>query len=80
MKSNENRKRHMRRWGALVLALALCASLGAPAMAAAEGENFSDEMKFDDGADISPADGADSVERRGITRTAPISATRIFTT
>lgn len=27
--------------------------------------NFSDEMKFDDGIDISPLDGSDSVERKG---------------
>ena len=57
-------KRSMRRCAALLLALALCLASGAAALAA-EGENFSDEMKFDDGTDISPADGADSVERAG---------------
>ena len=57
-------KRSMRRCAALLLALALCLASGAAALAA-EGENFSDEMKFDDGADISPEDGADSVERAG---------------
>ena len=57
----------MKRSAGYFLALTLTAALilGAAAPALAASENFSDEMKFDDGVDISPADGADSVERAG---------------
>ena len=48
----------------IVWLLVLCMSLCLTAIAE-EGGNFSDEMKFDDGCDLSPEDGADSVERLG---------------
>ena len=57
-------KRSARYFLALALAAALILGAAMPALAAEE-ENFSDEMKFDDGADISPEDGSDSVERAG---------------
>ena len=47
----------------IVWLLVLCMSLGLTALA--EGGNYTDEMKFDDGCDLSPEDGADSVERLG---------------
>ena len=47
----------------IVWLLVLCMSLGLTAFA--EGGNYTDEMKFDDGCDLSPEDGADSVERLG---------------
>ncbi|MDO4357216.1 MAG: papain-like cysteine protease family protein [Clostridia bacterium] len=40
-------------------------SLGLSAAFAEETGNYTDEMKFDDGCDLSPEDGADSVERLG---------------
>lgn len=45
----------------LVLCLSLCLCFAL----AEESGNYTDEMKFDDGADISAEDGADSVERLG---------------
>ena len=48
----------------IVWLLVLCMSLCLTAIAE-EGGKFSDEMKFDDGCDLSPEDGADSVERLG---------------
>ena len=52
----------MKNW--IVWLLVLCMSLSLTA-ACAEGGNFTDEMKFDDGCDLSAEDGADSVERLG---------------
>ena len=48
----------------IVWLLVLCMSLCLNAIAE-EGGNFTDEMKFDDGCDLSVEDGADSVERLG---------------
>lgn len=48
----------------IVWLLVLCMSLSLAA-ACAEGGNYTDEMKFDDGCDLSAEDGADSVERLG---------------
>ena len=48
----------------IVWLLVLCMSLCLNAIAE-EGGNFTDEMKFDDGCDLSMEDGADSVERLG---------------
>ena len=45
--------------------LVLCLVLGLGFAFAEEGGNYSDEMKFDDGMDLSVEDGADSVERMG---------------
>ena len=52
----------MKNW--IVWLLVLCMSLSLAA-ACAEGGNYTDEMKFDDGCDLSAEDGADSVERLG---------------
>ena len=52
----------MKNW--IVWLLVLCMSLSL-ATACAEGGNYTDEMKFDDGCDLSAEDGADSVERLG---------------
>ncbi len=49
----------------IVWLLVLCMSLCLTSAMAEEGGNYSDEMKFDDGCDLSPEDGADSVERLG---------------
>ena len=48
----------------IVWLLVLCMSLCLTAIAE-EGGNYTDEMKFDDGCDLSAEDGADSVERLG---------------
>jgi len=47
------------------LSLILAAMLLLCAVSAFADGNYSDEMKFDDGADLSAEDGADSVERLG---------------
>ena len=52
----------MKNW--IVWLLVLCMSLSLAA-ACAEGGNYTAEMKFDDGCDLSAEDGADSVERLG---------------
>lgn len=49
----------------IVWLLVLCMSLSLSSAFATEGGNFTDEMKFDDGCDLSAEDGADSVERLG---------------
>ena len=49
----------------IVWLLVLCMSLSLSSAFATEGGNFTDEMKFDDGCDLSADDGADSVERLG---------------
>ena len=49
----------------IVWLLVLCMSLSLSSAFATEGGNFTDEMKFDDGCDLSAKDGADSVERLG---------------
>lgn len=49
----------------IVWLLVLCMSLSLSSAFATEGGNYTDEMKFDDGCDLSPDDGADSVERLG---------------
>ena len=53
----------MKNW--IVWLLVLCMSLSLSSAFATEGGNFTDEMKFDDGCDLSAEDGADSVERLG---------------
>lgn len=45
--------------------LALCMTLGVCVALAEDGGNYTDAMKFDDQCDLSPEDGADSVERLG---------------
>jgi len=56
----------MRRTVSIILALALIACAAPLAAAqAATGGNYSDEMKIPYAADLSPEDGADSVERQG---------------
>ena len=47
------------------LSLLLAAMLLMTSVAALADGNYTDEMKFDDGADLSVEDGADSVERAG---------------
>ena len=49
----------------IVWLLVLCMSLSLSSAFATEGGNYTDEMKFDDGCDLSTEDGADSVERLG---------------
>ena len=49
----------------IVWLLVLCMSLSLTSAFATEGGNYTDEMKFDDGCDLSAEDGADSVERLG---------------
>lgn len=49
----------------IVWLLVLCMSLSLSSAFATEGGNYTDEMKFDDGCDLSAEDGADSVERLG---------------
>ena len=49
----------------LVWLIALCLIAFPFAALADEGGNYTDEMKFDDGCDLSEEDGADSVERLG---------------
>ena len=49
----------------IVWLLVLCMSLSLSSAFATEGGNYTDEMKFDDGCDLSADDGADSVERLG---------------
>ena len=64
----------MKKWLSIFLAaLMLLASVSA--MAAG---NYSDEMKFDDGADLSAEDGADSVEREGDHQDSPYFSTLDF--
>ena len=49
----------------IVWLLVLCMSLSLSSAFATEAGNYTDEMKFDDGCDLSTEDGADSVERLG---------------
>ena len=49
----------------IVWLLVLCMSLSLSSAFASEAGNYTDEMKFDDGCDLSAEDGADSVERLG---------------
>ena len=49
----------------IVWLLVLCMSLSLTSAFATEAGNYTDEMKFDDGCDLSAEDGADSVERLG---------------
>lgn len=49
----------------VVWLLVLCMTLGLLTAFAEQGGNYTDEMKFDDGMDLSEEDGADSVERLG---------------
>ncbi len=49
----------------IVCLLVLCMTLGLFTACAESGGNYTDEMKFDDGFNLSEADGADSVERDG---------------
>lgn len=49
----------------IVCLLVLCMTLGLFTACGKSGGNYTDEMKFDDGFDLSEADGADSVERDG---------------
>lgn len=76
---------------ALTLALVLgllsgCANNDTPAdnaensKAAETAENFTDEMKIPYAVDLSPEDGADSVERSGDHETRPTSSTPTSTT
>ena len=49
----------------IVCLLVLCMTLGLFTACGKSSGNYTDEMKFDDGFDLSEADGADSVERDG---------------
>ena len=49
----------------IVWLLVLCMSLSLSSAFASEAGNYTDEMKLDDGCDLSAEDGADSVERLG---------------
>ena len=63
----------MRRTVSLILALALilCAALSTAAQTALSGGNYTDEMKIPYTVDLSPEDGADSVERQGDHKDSP---------
>lgn len=73
---------------ALTLAMSMslltgCANNDTPADNAEEtssAENFSDEMKIPYAVDLSPEDGADSVERAGDHEDSPTSPIRMCTT
>lgn len=54
-----------------VCLLVLCMTLSLFTACAESGGNYTDEMKFDDGYDLSKADGADSVERDGDHQNSP---------
>ena len=53
-------------------------SLSLTSAFATEAGNYTDEMKFDDGCDLSPKDGADSVERLGDHENSPYFSTLDF--
>ena len=55
----------------LALALILCAALSTAAQTTASGGNYTDEMKIPYTVDLSPEDGADSVERQGDHKDSP---------